>query len=232
MAREPYYNHEDGYKELRDRSGKAWDDLFEGNKKDNPNHPYHEFLEFIKSDYAPKGGRAIDLGCGGGQVSFFLCDYGFEVVGIDYSQTAIEIARENAKELGKQVIFERGDILDLKGIVSESFDLVVDNHVSHCILPQDRGRYFSEASRILKPEGIYFSSVMAIREPSKPEEIMDMGVDPETRIYKSGKRYVVTRDEFIRELVSHGLFPLSIKEDNFDRPSYMDLTIYAKKRKK
>lgn len=231
MAREPYYDHEDGYKKLKEIGGKAFADL-QSDKSDDPMHPFHEFLEFIRSNYAPKGGRAIDLGCGGGQVSFILCDYSFEVVGIDYSQTAIEIAGENAKELGKQVTFERGDILDLKGIVSESFDLVVDNHVSHCILPQDRERYFSETSRILKPKGIYFGTVMAIREPSKPEEIIDMDVDPETRIYKSGKRYVVTRDEFIQELVSHRLFPLSIKEDNFDRPSYMDLTIYAKKRKK
>jgi len=219
-----YYDHEGFYRKIKEEGGKSWEHLF-----DNP-EPYHELIEFLRSNYCPEGRKAIDLGCGGGQASFMLFDKGFDVLGVEYAETAVEIAKGNARNLGKSVDFRRGDILNLEGVTSESFDLVVDNHVSHCILPQDRPRYFSETSRLLKQGGIYFGSVMAVTDPFKPEDLEAMNLDPETRIHKKGNRFLVTEKEFMEELVLHGLFPLSIKKDNFDRPSYMDLTVYAKKK--
>jgi SAM-dependent methyltransferase len=228
MSKKPYYDHERAYKRLKEIGGKSFRDL-------NPNGKsikgdFYDITIFLESPYCPEGGKALDLGCGGGQASFMLYDKGFDVLGLDYAETAVEIARKNAQRLAKKVIFERADILNLEEIVSETFDLVIDNHVSHCILPQDRERYFSEASRILKPGGVYFGTVMAIKELFKPEDLIDMDVDPETRIHKNGNRYLVTEKELIEGLVSHGLFPLSIKKDHFDKPSYMDLTVYAKKK--
>ncbi len=42
------------------------------------------------------GGRALDLGCGTGTTSIYLAQYGYDVVGVDFSSKAIEQAREGA----------------------------------------------------------------------------------------------------------------------------------------
>lgn len=118
-----YYDHESAYKKIKERGEKFWSSG-PGNTGDIKGNPYYELIEFLRSPYRPENGKAIDLGCGGGQASFLLNDYGFEVVGVDYSQTAVEMARDNARELKKQIIFEKADILDLKNINSESFDFI------------------------------------------------------------------------------------------------------------
>ena len=44
-------------------------------------------------------GRALDLGCGEGGDAFWLASRGWQVTGVDISQTAIERARETARHL-------------------------------------------------------------------------------------------------------------------------------------
>ena len=42
----------------------------------------------------PKGGKVLDVGSGAGQFSKHMMDKGFEVIGIDYSQEMVKIAKE------------------------------------------------------------------------------------------------------------------------------------------
>ncbi len=42
--------------------------------------------------------KVVDLGCGAGNYAIYLVGRGFEVTGIDASQTAIRIAKENAEK--------------------------------------------------------------------------------------------------------------------------------------
>lgn len=51
-------------------------------------------LKFLK--YAPKNSKVLDLGCGAGiPVSKFLVDNGCKVVGIDFSEGMLKVARRN-----------------------------------------------------------------------------------------------------------------------------------------
>ena len=52
-------------------------------------------------------GRALDIGCGEGFYSLYLASLGFDVVGIDLSDRAVELARQNAKRAGLNVSFGR-----------------------------------------------------------------------------------------------------------------------------
>ncbi|MBO0684798.1 MAG: methyltransferase domain-containing protein, partial [Candidatus Dormibacteraeota bacterium] len=56
-------------------------------------------------------GRALDLGCGTGTNSLHLAQQGWSVVGLDFSSTAIERARERGH--GLDVRFLQGDVADL-----------------------------------------------------------------------------------------------------------------------
>lgn len=50
-----------------------------------------------------------ELGCGGGQAALRLARAGYAVTGIDFSETAIELARRNAADAGLAATFLVGD---------------------------------------------------------------------------------------------------------------------------
>jgi cyclopropane fatty-acyl-phospholipid synthase-like methyltransferase len=72
-----------------------------------------------------KPGRAITLGCGVGRETIYLANMGFDVIGLDFSPTAIKKARRRAKTEGIEVPFIVDDLTNLRH-VSGTFDLVTD----------------------------------------------------------------------------------------------------------
>jgi release factor glutamine methyltransferase len=71
-------------------------------------------------------GRVLDVGTGTGAIALALADEaGADVVAMDASEDALELARENAARLGLQVRFVHGDLRD--GLPPGPFDLVVSN---------------------------------------------------------------------------------------------------------
>ena len=72
------------------------------------------------------GSRLVDIGTGTGvlAITFALERPALEVVGLDISDAALELARENAAQLNAQVPFLRSDLLEA---AEGSFDWVVAN---------------------------------------------------------------------------------------------------------
>ncbi len=83
-----------------------------------------KFVELgIEGRVAP--GRAITLGCGVGRETIYLAKKGFDVIGLDFSPTAIKQARRRAKADGIEVPFIVDDLTNLRH-VGGTFDLVTD----------------------------------------------------------------------------------------------------------
>ena len=159
----------------------------------------------MRSDFCPKSPqslRALDLGCGGGQGAMRLAALGFQVSGVDFSETAIELAKRNAADAGLLIDFTVGDCLTLSQFADGEFDVVVDNHVLHCVIGSaDRGAFLQTACRVLKSGGVFFSETMSV------EGVIDMQafkIDPLTHIDAQGTRYWVTAPELQSELRSAG----------------------------
>jgi ubiquinone/menaquinone biosynthesis C-methylase UbiE len=55
-------------------------------------------------------GCALDLGCGSGANALKLAERGWSVVGVDWAENAIELARQSAKSRALDVTFLVGDI--------------------------------------------------------------------------------------------------------------------------
>jgi ubiquinone biosynthesis O-methyltransferase len=95
---------------------------------------------------ALSGLRLLDIGCGGGGLSSFLCRYG-EVTGIDLSRSATELAGL----LEPRGRFEVGTIEEHR--CDGCYDLVTLFDVVEHVPPADRGSLFEEMGRALTPGG-------------------------------------------------------------------------------
>jgi release factor glutamine methyltransferase len=71
--------------------------------------------------------RVLDVGTGSGAIALAIADehQGADVTGIDVSEDALAVARENAARLRVEVAFERSDLFE--GLPSGPWDLVVSN---------------------------------------------------------------------------------------------------------
>jgi len=109
--------------------------------------------------------KTIDLGCGTGNYAIYLSGKGFEVTGIDISQTAVNIACENAKKKGIKCSFIAADILGDLYKVKETFDFAYDWELLHHIFPEKRAKYIKNVSGILNPGGKYLSVCFSEKDP-------------------------------------------------------------------
>jgi 2-polyprenyl-3-methyl-5-hydroxy-6-metoxy-1,4-benzoquinol methylase len=102
-----------------------------------------------------KKGTVLDIGCGNGSLSHELSKLGFEVYGVDRSDSGIHIAREAFPE----VQFALGDVeedLSPDPFQAESFDVVVSTEVvEHLYRPR---RLVQNAFQLLKPSGHFIVS--------------------------------------------------------------------------
>jgi len=102
-------------------------------------------------------GRVIDLGCGAGNYAIYFAERGFEVTGVDFSPTAIKIARENAGRKGVKCNFFVADVIEELDRVSQTWDFAYDWGLLHHIFPEQRKKYVENVRRILNPKGKYLS---------------------------------------------------------------------------
>jgi len=101
--------------------------------------------------------KAIDLGCGAGNYAIYLAGRGFEVTGVDFSPTAIRIAKENTERKGVKCNFFVADVVDKLDNLNQTWDFVYDWGLLHHIFPEQRQKYIENVSRILNPKGKYLS---------------------------------------------------------------------------
>ena len=109
--------------------------------------------------------RTIDLGCGTGNYSIYLASGGFDVTGLDISPTAINVAKENAKNKGVKCIFLVADVLGNLKEVKGTLDFAYDWELLHHIFPEQRETYIKNVYKILNPKGKYLSVCFSESDP-------------------------------------------------------------------
>ncbi|MGW8226120.1 MAG: class I SAM-dependent methyltransferase, partial [Anaerolineales bacterium] len=86
--------------------------------------------------------KAITLGCGEGRETIYLAKHGFDVLGLDFSPSAIKKARRRATAAGIEVPFIVDDLTDLSHSLG-TFDLVMDFGALNDMSQEDRELYMS-----------------------------------------------------------------------------------------
>lgn len=79
---------------------------------------------------------------------------GYTVTGVDYSEKAIEIAKNNNEQLKLPITYIRADLTELeKAVAGTEYDLILDYKVSHHLSADRLTEYVAQCIRILKPKG-------------------------------------------------------------------------------
>jgi ubiquinone/menaquinone biosynthesis C-methylase UbiE len=104
--------------------------------------------QYMNRDYI----TALDIGCGGGIYSKALSQMGVRnVIGMDFSESNLDGARENCESFSN-IKFIQGDALNT-GLSDNYVDLILERALIHHI--KDLNSCFLEASRIIKPDGMF-----------------------------------------------------------------------------
>jgi len=95
--------------------------------------------------------RALDLGCGGGHVSFHVAPHVQEVVAYDLSEEMLAAVRQAAKDRGLSNIMTRQGAVERLPFEDASFDFVLSRFSAHHW--RDFAAGLREARRVLKTGG-------------------------------------------------------------------------------
>lgn len=113
-------------------------------------------LARVLSDHAVAPTSALDIGCGTGTNTVWLARRGFDVTGVDISDTAIDRARARAEEAGVHCEFVRADFL-ADPLPGPPRGFAYDRGVFHVFEAADRARFAARLAELLEPGAIWHS---------------------------------------------------------------------------
>jgi len=103
--------------------------------------------------------KALDVGCGIGDNSIWLAQNGFQVIGADVSEIAIENAREKASKANVKCDFILADFLSNK-IEGAPFGFIFDRGCFHSFsLESDRRGFAKNVTTHLEKAGLWLTIV-------------------------------------------------------------------------
>lgn len=118
-------------------------------------------------------GEVLEIAVGSGRNLPFYPD-GTSLTAIEFSPEMLELARQRAGELGREVDLRLGDAQALE-FPDESFDTVVCT-LALCTIP-DPAKAVVEAHRVLRPGGQY-RAFEHVRSPVLPVRAVQRALDP------------------------------------------------------
>ena len=148
--------------------------------------------------------KAIDLGCGAGSYALHLASLGFDVTGIDFAPSAIEVAKAKAGAAGLICRFMVGDVLSDLSEVTDTYDFAYDWHLLHHVYPEQRDEYISNVHRILNPGAHYLSVCFSEEDPN-------FGGTGKYRTTPLGTRLYFSSEDEMRELFEPGFKVVGLK---------------------
>lgn len=110
------------------------------------------FAPAVREDFVsriPKGGKVLDVGCAAGRDSRYFDSIGFEVVGVDFSDKLLDIAKEKAPGIQ----FVQQDVRDLQ-FPDASFDGIYASAVLLHLKREEVKPVLEKFYAMLKPNGI------------------------------------------------------------------------------
>lgn len=140
-------------------SDRDWDEHYaRGEIPWNSDEPDDALVAMVEAGTIPSG-KTLEVGCGTGTNALWLAGRGFDVLGVDVSPLAIEMARGKLAETARPGRFEVLDFLTDE-VPGGPFDFVFDRGVFHVFDDPDvRTRFAARVAGLLVPGGSWLSLI-------------------------------------------------------------------------
>ena len=102
----------------------------------------------------------LDLGCGIGNNSLYLKEWGFEVLACDFSENALKILETEIKGVKTKLL----DISKPFEFEDNSYDLIIADLCLHYFDTETTKNILKEIKRILKPNGYLLARVNSVND--------------------------------------------------------------------
>ncbi len=143
----------------------VWEEIFQNNEWGK--YPGEDVIRFVARNFYSAPNRSevkiLEMGCGPGANLWYMAREGFNITGVEGSETAVAKANQR---LDKEVPHWQGEVI--QGDVTHmhyqdnSFDAVLDIGVTPANSFTASQQIFAEASRVLKPGGKLYSRCLAV----------------------------------------------------------------------
>lgn len=138
--------------------------------------------------YFPDEGKILELGAGQAQDGCFFAQHGYDVLSTDIEKTALELAKQKAKDRNVALKVVKVDLRNELPFDSEGFDVVYAHLSLHYFDHETTRRLLGEIRRVLKPGGILAFLTNSVNDP---EYATGKAIEPDYfLIDETEKRYL------------------------------------------
>ena len=164
-------------------------------------------------DTLPANGRVLDLAAGQGQDARAFAKRGYAVVATDFSEHALELAREKALAEGLDIEIQPSDLMHPLPFEDEAFDVVYSHLGLHYFCKDDTLRLLREIHRVLKPGGVFATLLNTVVDPQLQEYGFEEVEPHYFRHLETGVCKSYFSVEYMTEL-THNLFSPTLLDAN------------------
>ena len=120
--------------------------------------PYEEWCQFVvgrlKQDQITDG-ILLDLGCGTGSMTELLAKQGYDMIGVDLSDSMLDIAMEKRAQSGHNILYLQQDMREFELYGTAAAAVSVCDSMNYILEKEELKQVFSLVNNYLDPGGIF-----------------------------------------------------------------------------
>ncbi|WP_419958632.1 class I SAM-dependent DNA methyltransferase [Psychrobacillus psychrotolerans] len=125
--------------------------------------PYNKYAEWVQSNAplnTPK--RLVDIGCGTGVLSIQFAKAGYEVIGVDLSDSMLTVAQNRSFENGTDITFICQSMADLEGVDEVDVAVIAIDSLNYLVTLEEVEQTFKRLFASLNLNGQLFFDVHSL----------------------------------------------------------------------
>ena len=129
--------------------------------------PYEEWCQFVvgrlKQDQITDG-ILLDLGCGTGSMTELLAKQGYDMIGVDLSDSMLDIAMEKRAQSGHNILYLQQDMREFELYGTVAAVVCVCDSLNYLLEEEDLAEVFSLVHNYLDQNGVFIFDMNTIHK--------------------------------------------------------------------